>query len=86
MGASQDSKIELKNEVIDYAFKRAPWQNRLETVLVGDTHFDAEGAKKSGITCIGVSYGFGTVEELLEAGAVAVLDSPSEVARYVKER
>lgn len=45
-----------------------------KTVLLGDTHYDADGAKEAGIDCIGVSYGFGTAEELLSAGAVAVYD------------
>lgn len=30
--------------------------------------------KKLAFDCIGVSYGFGTAEELLSAGAVAVYD------------
>lgn len=30
-----------------------------QTVLIGDTHYDADGAKEGGIDCIGVGYGFG---------------------------
>ena len=44
-----------------------------ELCLIGDTKYDAAGAKAFGIRCIGVSYGFGTREELLAAGAEAVL-------------
>ncbi|MCD8150740.1 MAG: HAD hydrolase-like protein [Clostridiales bacterium] len=47
---------------------------KADTVLIGDTKYDADGAKKAGIDCIGVSYGFGTREEILEHGAIAVYD------------
>ncbi|MCF0131584.1 MAG: HAD hydrolase-like protein [Pseudobutyrivibrio sp.] len=86
VGSTPESNIELKSEVINHAFERSPWQNRLETVIVGDTKYDAKGAVEAGITCIGVSYGFGTIDELISNGAVAVLDSPKEVARYIEER
>ncbi len=45
-----------------------------DTVLIGDTKYDADGAGEAGIDCIGVSYGFGTREELLKYGAIAVYD------------
>lgn len=38
-------------------------------VMVGDRRFDIEGAQAAGIDSIGVSYGYGSEEELLAAGA-----------------
>ena len=55
---------------------------RGEMCLVGDTKYDAAGAKIAGIRCLGVSYGFGTKEELLAAGAEAAVDTVKEVERY----
>jgi phosphoglycolate phosphatase len=52
--------------------------------LIGDTRFDAIGAKKCGIRCIGVTYGFGTAEELLANGAEAVFDTIEEVEAYLE--
>ena len=46
--------------------------------------YDAAGAKAFGIRCIGVSYGFGTREELLAAGAEAVFDRIEEVETYIE--
>lgn len=86
VGATMDSKIETKTDVLEECFRRSPWQSRLETVLIGDTKFDAIGAKEAHITCVGISYGFGTVEELMNAGAVACLASPAEVCKYIEER
>jgi len=41
------------------------------------------GAMHHGITCIGVTWGYGTEVELLKAGAVVLADSPAEVADLV---
>ncbi|MBO4374622.1 MAG: HAD-IA family hydrolase [Lachnospiraceae bacterium] len=52
-----------------------------ETVMVGDTDFDAVGASKAGTSFIGVTYGCGfTAKEDVEAyeGAVAI-DFPKEL-------
>lgn len=38
------------------------------TVMVGDRHEDAEAAKANGVRCIGVTYGYGTVSSLENAG------------------
>ena len=59
--------------------------DRSEVVLIGDTKYDAIGAVKAGIDCIGVTYGFGTREELLTAGAAAVFDTLEEVEAYLDE-
>ena len=39
-----------------------------ETVMVGDTGFDADGAFQNGVPFIGVTYGYGTKEEMERAG------------------
>ena len=44
-------------------------------VMVGDRHYDVAGARECGIPCVGVSYGYGSRQELLAAGAVWVADT-----------
>ena len=83
-GATLDASIDTKAQVIDLCFSRAPWHNKSETVLIGDTKFDAEGAKEMGIDCIGVSWGFGSRWDLEDAGALTILDYPSEVLDYIE--
>lgn len=53
--------------------------NPTETVMIGDTHFDIEGAIGSGVDSIGVTYGYGTREELANAGATYLAESPAEI-------
>ena len=83
-GATMDAKIDTKEQVINLCFKRAPWHLKEETLLIGDTMFDADGAKAAGIDCIGISWGFGSTEEMLEHGAVDVFDFPGEVLDYIE--
>ncbi|MEM1332124.1 MAG: HAD hydrolase-like protein [Actinomycetota bacterium] len=52
-------------------------------VMVGDRDHDVEGAHLNAIDCIGVTYGFGSRDELEGAGAVAVVDSPLDVVGAV---
>ena len=42
-----------------------------DTAMVGDRHFDIEGAKVNGVRAIGVTWGFGSAQELRDAGADA---------------
>jgi len=48
-------------------------------VMVGDRHHDVHGAREHGIDTIGVLWGYGDVEELTTAGAVALIDQPSQL-------
>ena len=44
--------------------------------MVGDTAFDVTGAAAHGIPTIGVAWGYGTVEDMTNAGAAAIADTP----------
>ena len=83
VGASIGPERREKVLVLEEAFHRMGVTDREEVVLIGDTKYDAVGAVKAGIDCVGVTYGFGTREELLEAGAVAVFDTLEEVEAYL---
>jgi phosphoglycolate phosphatase len=48
-------------------------------IYVGDSPIDMRTAVAAGMTPVGVSWGFRTREELVEAGASAVLDEPREL-------
>ena len=47
---------------------------RDEMCLIGDTMFDIEGANRVNVPSIAVSFGFGDVNEMVSAGAKAVID------------
>ena len=50
-----------------------------ETIMVGDTTFDIELAKAAGVTAIGVSWGYHDTDELVAAGASAIIDHYDEL-------
>ena len=44
-------------------------------VMIGDRRFDVEGGRANGVDTIGVAYGYGTAQELREAGATHVAET-----------
>jgi phosphoglycolate phosphatase len=56
-----------------------------ETMMVGDRWHDMVAAKRNGISSVGVTYGYGSEEELTEAGADRICHSPVEVLRLIKK-
>lgn len=57
-----------------------------EAVMVGDTPWDVEAAGGAGVPTVAVRTGGFSVDELREAGAVAVFDSIVELRRALAER
>ena len=51
--------------------------------MVGDRSYDVTGAATFGIDCIGVTWGYGSREELVGAGARQVVTRPSELPPLV---
>lgn len=47
--------------------------------MVGDRHFDIEGAKANRVRAIGVTWGFGSREELRDARADLIVDTPADL-------
>lgn len=54
-----------------------------EAVMIGDRFYDVKGAAACGLKTIGVAYGYGTRQELLDAGALTVADTVNELGRIL---
>ena len=52
--------------------------------MVGDREHDVYGAKKTGLSVIGVLYGYGSREELQSAEADYLCETPEETAKLLK--
>lgn len=75
-----------KGEVIAWAVRLLGEKQKYtaeEMVMIGDREHDVNGARKNRITSIGVLYGYGSREELTEAGADAVVSSVGELAEML---
>ena len=56
-----------------------------DAVMVGDRAEDILGAQANGIASIGVTYGYGSLEELRAAGATRICEDPASVLAALRE-
>ena len=76
-GATLEKTRDNKEAVIGYLLEQTPVGQ--EVIMVGDTKFDVLGAASHGIPTVGVSWGYGTPEDMLQAGAVSVANTMEEL-------
>ena len=76
-GATLDGSRSHKADVIAYLLGQVEGVENV--VMVGDTAFDVIGAKAHGIPTIGVSWGYGKVSDMTDAGAVSIANSMEEL-------
>ena len=76
-GATLDGSRSHKADVIAYLLGQVDGVENV--VMVGDTAFDVIGAKAHGIPTIGVSWGYGKVSDMTDAGAVSIANSMEEL-------
>ena len=82
-GASMDEKRVKKGDVISYALERAEIEHVDEAVMVGDREHDIIGAKENHMDSVGVLFGYGSREELEEAGAGEIADTVEDLKRIL---
>lgn len=70
-GSTLEETRTEKHEVIAWALE-STHADPARTVMVGDRDYDVRGAAQNGIPCIGVLFGYGSRQELEDAGAAAV--------------
>lgn len=80
-GASIDSSRSTKDAVIAYLLESSG--AKADMVMVGDTKYDILGAKAHGIPAIGIGWGYGKVEEMVEAGAVGIAGTMEELVELI---
>lgn len=54
-------------------------------IMIGDRHYDIEGAVEAGVDSIGALYGYGTRPELEKAGATYIADTPSDILKILTD-
>ena len=88
-GATLTTERRTKAQVIDFALRELEIHADPDlgdhVIMVGDRDHDVHGAMHHGIACIGVNWGYGSIHELLSAGAVELADSPGEVVDLVQQ-
>ena len=82
-GGDHENKLK-KRDIIEKCINTAGVTDLSRVVMIGDTEFDAVGARDIGVDFIGVSYGFGykSVEEIEGKGAAGAARTPLDILRF----
>ena len=72
-----------KRDIIRIAMDVLDAEREKSAVMIGDRKHDIIGAREVGIDCIGVSWGYGSLDELEQAQATWIACSPDEMLRYI---
>lgn len=78
-GSELDGTRSLKSEVIRYALNQNNITEVDKVVMVGDRRHDVEGAREEGIDSVGVLFGYGSYDELNNAGATYLANNIKEL-------
>ena len=82
-GSEMDGRRTNKTEVIEDVLRRLNMdKHREQVIMIGDKEHDVYGARKAGLECIAVSFGYGTKEELTNAEPLKIVDSAEEIANF----
>ncbi|MCP4550645.1 MAG: HAD family hydrolase [Bacteroidetes bacterium] len=81
-GSELSGELSDKTDLIAHILKRENLDIH-DTLMIGDRKYDILGAKKCGIKNLGVTYGYGSKNELLESGADFLVDNPSDISQVV---
>ena len=80
-GSELDGTRTRKGEVIQFALQEAGIKDLCRAIMVGDREHDAIGAREAGIECIGVLYGYGSYDELENAGASMIVKTVEDLGK-----
>ncbi len=82
-GSTIDGSRKEKEHLIPYALKTLGADGGEKVVMIGDTKFDCKGAIACGVDFIGVTYGYGTLEDMKNAGAVVFAETTHKLHKLL---
>ena len=81
-GSELDGTRVEKTDLLEYALKTAA-VDPSRSLMIGDRSHDIIGAKHNGMAALGVLYGYGNRDELIEAGALHLCATPRDILDYL---
>jgi phosphoglycolate phosphatase len=84
-GSELDNRNADKRDLIRHILDRERF-DPAQAVMIGDREHDAIGAKANGLASIGVTWGYGSRQELLDAGVACLVDAPQDLAEPILTR
>ena len=83
-GSNLDGSLSDKSILLKHALAVTGFEPN-NALMIGDRLYDIIGAKSNLIKSVGVSYGYGSTNELREAGADLLVEKPAELAKAVQK-
>ena len=84
-GSELDGSRTKKAEVITRALELLGNPDVRDCVMIGDREHDIIGGKAHGMDTIGVTFGYGSEDELQIAGATHVAHTPAEIVKIIEK-
>ncbi|WP_137791088.1 HAD family hydrolase [Bacillus sp. E(2018)] len=81
VGSNLDGTRTSKTEIIQHILHHYNDQPKKSFIMIGDRKHDMIGAYNTGIDSIGVTYGYGSMEELTEANPTYIVKSVTELKK-----
>ncbi len=81
-GAQLDGTHSDKGKLLQYIAEKSSLKS--PSLMIGDRRFDMQAALQNKIDPLGVTYGYGSPDELKQAGALHLCDSPTEIYSWIK--
>lgn len=81
-GASLDRSRVDKEDVLRYLLKN---NSAINYIMVGDTVYDVLGAAALNIPTVGVTWGYGSTEDMQKAGAVGIANTMEELLTLLEK-
>lgn len=86
VGSELDGTRVNKDEVVEEALRQLFGDqpvDRGQVYMIGDRSYDIEGARRAGVESVGVTYGYGSMEELKAAKADYIVRSVEELRKFL---
>ena len=80
-GSELDGTRSDKSDLLKYILENSSIKG--PSLMIGDRKFDVIAALQNNIDPLGVTYGYGSCEELTEAGAYHLCQSPNEIYHWI---
>lgn len=84
-GSEPDNRNADKRDLIRHILEQERFDPSA-AVMIGDRKHDAIGAKANGLASIGVTWGYGSRQELLDAGVGCLVDASQDLAEPILTR
>lgn len=85
-GASLDSSRDTKEKVLEHIFDELKIPDKSKAIMIGDRKYDMMGAKHMNIDALGVTYGYGTRQELEAYNPVYIADNCKQIYDFLTKK